>query len=135
MEIGVATAMCAARRRSLSASLLYTTWPDAETARAAARDAVEGGHAACVNVFAPHLAFYRWQGAIEEAEEVAALFKCAADRATALRDWIAERHPYDLPAIVALEAGAASSSAYLAWIGAPETPQRPVTSNAGPDRP
>jgi periplasmic divalent cation tolerance protein len=119
----------------LSAVLLYTTWPDAETARAVARDAVESGRAACVNVLAPHLSVYRWKGATEEAGEVAALFKCAADRATALRDWIAERHPYDLPAIVALDAGAASSAAYLAWIVAPERPQRPAISDAGSDRP
>jgi periplasmic divalent cation tolerance protein len=116
-------------------ALLYTTWPDAETARAAAREAVDGGRAACVNVFAPHLAVYRWDGATEEAQEVAALFKCAAERAGDLRDWITARHPYELPAIVALEAGAASSPAYLAWIAAPETPQRPATSDGGSDRP
>ena len=116
------------------ATLLYTTWPDAETARAAAHDAVQSGRAACVNVFAPHTAVYRWRGEVEEAGEVAALFKCSAARASALRDWIVERHPYDLPAVVALEAGLASSPAYLAWIAAPERPQTPGNAAmSGPD--
>ena len=35
------------------AMILYTTWPDAETAQAAGAAAVETGLAACVNVFAP----------------------------------------------------------------------------------
>jgi periplasmic divalent cation tolerance protein len=126
--------MCAARERSLSAVLLYTTWPDAETALAAGRDAVEEGRAACVNVLSPHVALYRWEGRTEQSAEVAALFKCAAAGAEALRDWILARHPYDLPAVVALEAGPASSAAYLAWLAAAaERPQSPVTSGGGPD--
>lgn len=115
--------------------MLYTTWPDAETARTAAYEAVQNGRAACVNVFAPHTAIYRWEGAVEDGVEVAALFKCATARAAELRDWIAERHPYALPAIVAQEAGPASSAAYLDWIAAPERPQTAATSAApGPDR-
>jgi periplasmic divalent cation tolerance protein len=98
--------------------VLYTTWPDGETAEAAGRAAVETGLAACGNVLAPMRSTYRWEGRIETATETPALFKTRADLAARLRDWITERHPYDTPAILAFTAGPASLPAYLAWVAA-----------------
>jgi periplasmic divalent cation tolerance protein len=113
------------------AVLLYTTWPEAETAAPAGREAVAAGLAACVNLFAPHRAIYRWEGAVEEVEESAALFKTSRAGAPALRDWILARHPYALPAVVALEAGEGSSPAYLAWLAAASQPPRGAAMTGG----
>ena len=41
--------------------ILYTTWPDAETAEACGRAAVEEKLAACANVLAPMRSIYRWE--------------------------------------------------------------------------
>jgi len=96
---------------------LYTTWPDAETARAAGRAAVEQGLAACANLFAPISAIYRWKGAVEEAPENPMTLKTTASRAPALRTFILARHPYELPCVLALPVDAAASSPqFLAWI-------------------
>lgn len=111
------------------AIVLYTTWPDRETAAAAARAAVEAGLAACVNLLAPMQSVYRWQGRIETAAETPALFKTSGETAARLREWIAARHPYETPAILSFTPGPASLPAYLAWVAAEtraaaEPPQR-----------
>ena len=108
--------------------VLYTTWPDAETAEAFGRRAVEERLAACANVLAPMRSIYRWNGAIDRALEVPALFKTTTARAEALCAFLRERHPYEVPAIVALPiAEPGSNPAFLAWIeaevvAAPQTP-------------
>lgn len=79
---------------------VYATFPSNEDARRIARILVEERHAACANIFGPCHSIYHWQGAIEEAAEVAALFKTRADLAAALIDRLTELHPYELPAAV-----------------------------------
>ena len=61
---------------------VYATFPSGDEARRVARTLVEEQLAACANILGDCHSIYRWQGAIEEAEEVAALFKTRADLAT-----------------------------------------------------
>ena len=97
--------------------LLYTTWPDAEKAQAAARAAVEARLAACANILAPMQSVYRWDRQIEHAAETPMLLKTTAQAAPALRRLIAELHPYALPCILAWAADESCSSAdYLLWV-------------------
>jgi periplasmic divalent cation tolerance protein len=114
------------------AVLVYTTWPDADTAAAAARAAVEAGAAACAHVLAPMRSVYRWDGALEEASETPVLFKTTAGAAERLRALVVARHPYDLPCVVAIPISAAGSHpAFLAWIAAGSAgtaPPRPESS-------
>ena len=60
---------------------------------------VEESLAACVNVLGPVRSIYRWQGAIEKADEVAAIFKTTDARADALIARIAALHSYDVPCV------------------------------------
>jgi periplasmic divalent cation tolerance protein len=60
---------------------------------------VEEGLAACVNILQPCRSFYRWEGAIESATEVPALFKTTLERADALIERITELHSYSVPAL------------------------------------
>ena len=71
---------------------------DAEAARIG-QAMVEERLAACVNILGPVRSIYRWQGKIEDAEEVAALFKTTAAAADRLIARIAELHSYDVPCI------------------------------------
>ncbi len=104
---------------------LYTIWPDAKTAEAAAVEAVAGGLAACANLLAPMRSIYRWRGAVEQAEEIRAIFKPTAARASALTALLVARHPYDTPAIAALPVIAAGShAAFLSWICSETTRDR-----------
>lgn len=95
-------------------ALIYTTFPDAAAARGAARALLDEGLIACANVFAPHAALYRWEGAVRQEAEVAALLKTTPERAEQAAQRLAALHPYDTPAILRLPAGA--DPAFAAWV-------------------
>jgi periplasmic divalent cation tolerance protein len=99
--------------------LIYTTWPDAESAHAFAVEAVEARLAACANILAPMVSVYRWEGTVEQAQETPMLLKTIHASVEPLRALFLERHPYDTPAFVALEIRAdASSPDYVNWLEA-----------------
>jgi len=97
--------------------LVYATFPDLAVAEAIAGDVVAAGLAACANLTPGMHSIYRWQGAIERSEEVAALFKTRPSLASRLIGWLRVAHPYINPAAVVLPA-IGGSEAFLAWIAA-----------------
>lgn len=104
--------------------LVITNLPDTASARALAGHLVAERLAACVNVLAPCRSVYRWQGNVEDAEEVPLLIKTSADRYAALEAAIRARHPYELPEIVAVPISH-GLPAYLDWLAAETTPPTP----------
>ena len=94
---------------------VYATFASAGEAQSIARTLVEERLAACANILAPCRSIYRWQGRIEEAEEVPALFKTRAERAEALIARLAELHGYDVPAAVVWPI-AEALPAYAQWV-------------------
>lgn len=97
--------------------LVYTTWPDQESACAFADEAVAASLAACVHVLPPMIATYRWEGAVEAMNETPMILKTTRGAVEALFACLSERHPYDLPAFTAVPVDeTASSEAFLAWI-------------------
>jgi periplasmic divalent cation tolerance protein len=104
--------------------LVLTNLPDAASARALAGALVEARLAACVNILAPCLSVYRWQGRIEEASEVPVLIKTTAARYAALEAAIRAQHPHELPEIVAVPFKYALPE-YLAWVATETTPLAP----------
>lgn len=81
------------------------------------REVVGEGLAACANILAPCRSIYRWQGRVEDAEEVPAIFKVAVERASSLIAAIAGRHSYEVPAITVWPVDQALD-AYAAWVRA-----------------
>jgi len=79
---------------------VYAVFADADEAHRIARTVVEEKLAACANILGACHSIYRWQGAVEEADEVAAIFKARVENAEALTARIAGLHSYDVPAIV-----------------------------------
>ena len=97
--------------------IVYTTWPDADTAEAVGAQAVADQLAACANIEAPMRSVYRWQGAVERSDEVAMTLKTTDEAAAALCAFILERHPYELPCILAWTVEAELSHGdYLDWV-------------------
>ncbi|MGE5721596.1 MAG: divalent-cation tolerance protein CutA [Sphingomonadales bacterium] len=94
---------------------VYATFADAEEAQRIGRAMIEQRLAACVNILGPCASIYRWQGRIEEANEVAALFKTTAGQAPLLIEAIGRLHSYDVPAAVAWPVEQASES-YRNWV-------------------
>lgn len=97
------------------ALLVITNLPDAALANAFARQLVEQKLAACVNILPGVKSIYRWQGAIEEANETCMLIKTTQLAYAPLERAIKAAHPYDLPEIIAVPI-AAGWPAYLDWI-------------------
>jgi periplasmic divalent cation tolerance protein len=94
---------------------VYVIFGSDEEARRIGREMVERRLAACVNIFGPCHSIYRWQGAVEEANEVAAIFKTRQDQASPLMAAIHLVHSYDVPAITVLPV-AATHREYLQWV-------------------
>jgi periplasmic divalent cation tolerance protein len=84
------------------ALLVLTNLPDEATAQGLARHLVEQQLAACVNCLAGVKSIFRWQGAIEEANEVTLLIKTTQARYLELEAAIKAAHPYQVPEIIAL---------------------------------
>lgn len=101
----------------MSVLLVHCTCPDADVAARIARSLVEHGLAACVSIGAPVRSVYRWQGEVEETDEVPLVIKATAARFDELKVHILMLHPYELPEILAVEARAGLDR-YLDWIGA-----------------
>jgi periplasmic divalent cation tolerance protein len=94
---------------------VYATFPSEEEARRIARTLVEERLAACANILGACHSIYRWEGKIEETDEVAALFKTGADRADGLIARLAELHSYEVPAAVVWPIAGALGS-YANWV-------------------
>ena len=97
------------------AFIIFSTFPDAEIARKAARTLVEEKLAACANIVPQVESIYHWQGKIESNTEVLVIFKTTRERYAEFEQRLRALHPYEVPEIVALEP-TAGLPAYLDWI-------------------
>jgi periplasmic divalent cation tolerance protein len=100
---------------TISHIVVLTTLPDEEQARALVRRLVEERVVACGTVLGRVTSVYRWEGAIEETAEVQVLLKTRRDLWKRLEAAVREKHPYDVPELLALpvESGL---EAYLEWV-------------------
>ncbi len=97
--------------------LIFTNLPDEASAQSLATALVNERLAACVNILAPCRSTFRWQGAIEYAEETPVLIKTTENRYAALEAAIRAHHPYELPEIIAVPV-AHGLPEYLSWVDA-----------------
>jgi periplasmic divalent cation tolerance protein len=98
--------------------ILYTTWPDPETAETVGLAAVSAKLAACANILAPMTSIYRWKDELQRETETPMLLKTASAKAAQLREFILDRHPYTTPCLVALRCDPeASNPGFVRWIG------------------
>ena len=97
------------------AMLVLTTLPNSDAAAELAKKVVGEKLAACANVMPAVRSIYRWQGALQDENEVLVLLKTRQARFERLKARILELHPYDVPEVIAVpvEQG---HGAYLDWI-------------------
>ena len=97
--------------------VVLVTTGSAEEGRRIGHAMVEERLAACVNVVGPIRSIYRWEGAVEEADEHLLVMKARTADVSALTARVRALHSYDVPEVVALPL-TGGSEAYLAWLAA-----------------
>lgn len=95
--------------------IVLCTFPDMAKARETGTALVESQLAACVNLVPAIESIYRWEGKIESAAEVLAIFKTTSAAWPRFESRLRERHPYDVPEIVALRPDQ-TAVAYAHWV-------------------
>ncbi len=95
--------------------VVFSACSSAEEAQSIARKLIEARLAGCVNVIPGVRSFYRWKGAIEQAEEHMLVIKSSRLQFEALRIELEKSHSYEVPEVVALPVVAGSPN-YLNWL-------------------
>lgn len=95
--------------------LLALVTAPANAAPGLAQRCVASGVAACVNLLPAMQSVYRWQGAVETADEQLLIIKTTRTAYPMLEALVLAEHPYELPQIVSVPVGP-SSPRYLQWL-------------------
>jgi periplasmic divalent cation tolerance protein len=99
----------------MSVVSVYVIFADVDEAGRIGRAVVGERLAACINILPGVRSIYRWQGAVESADEVAGILKTTQVGAAALIARIAEMHSYEVPCIVTWPIDKVLDS-YASWI-------------------
>lgn len=83
----------------MSVVSVYAVFANSEEAERIGRQLVEERLAACINILAPCRSIFRWQDAIETADEVPAIIKTSGEQSEPLIARIIELHSYEVPAV------------------------------------
>jgi periplasmic divalent cation tolerance protein len=97
------------------ARLILTTASSRDEAERIAGFLVDEHLAACVNIIPGLASVYRWQGNVEEAEEILLLIKTTAANLDQVEAALRRLHSYDVPEFLVLTPESASKP-YLDWL-------------------
>lgn len=95
--------------------LIYTTYPSLVEASKAGRALVETGLSACVNIIPGMHSIYRWEGKIEQNEEIVMIVKTRASLVQRIVGAVKRSHAYEMPAVLVLPVSGGNQS-YIDWI-------------------
>jgi periplasmic divalent cation tolerance protein len=96
--------------------LILVTTPQRAEAKRIAHALVEERLAACVNLIGGVHSVYRWNDAVETADEVLLLIETREETVDAVRTRVHQLHSYEVPEFLVLDVSGGSEN-YLAWIG------------------
>ncbi len=96
--------------------VVYTTFPNAKTAKKIINGLLQRRIAVCGNIFRVS-SMYVWKDKIEQSPEYGAFIKTVKNNYKKVEHHIKQNHPYEVPEIISwtIERG---HKAYLDWIGA-----------------
>jgi periplasmic divalent cation tolerance protein len=97
--------------------MIYFTAANREDVLRIGRTLVEYRLAACVNVLGEITSIYRWDGAVQEAVEVAAIVKTSSEKVPQVIERVKALHAYSCPCVVSWPM-AQGNPAFLDWIDA-----------------
>lgn len=94
--------------------VLVTTFKDQQEAEKVATLLVDAGLAVCAQVGSPIKSFYRWEGRVQDGQEIPVVLKVLAERLELCAGELKLQHSYDVPQIVAWPATLVDRD-YLEW--------------------
>jgi len=97
-------------------SIVFITAANEEEAALIGKTLVEERLAGCVNIIRSIRSIYRWQGRIEDEQEVLLIIKTKRNLFERLKDRVKELHSYSVPEIIALPL-VEGDAQYLNWLG------------------
>lgn len=97
--------------------MIYTTFATQDDAMTALQKLIKEKLATCGNISLPHTAVYPWKGKVAHESEVAVYIKAPEENQDALIARLQAIHPYELPCILVIEAGATAD--YAQWLANP----------------
>lgn len=95
-------------------SLVYTTIGNREKAETLAKSIIYNKLAGCVN-FLPIQSMYQWDEEFQEDKEIGMIIKTTEEKLPALREFITNQHPYEIPCILSFPM-VISNDVYGNWI-------------------
>lgn len=98
-----------------TALVVLTTLGDADAARAFVAALVQARVIACGTLVPGATSIYRWEGELKEETEVVVLLKTDAAKWDDLCAAVRERHPYQVPELLALPV-TQGLDLYLSWL-------------------
>ena len=81
-------------------AIVYSVFPDRESADMVARQCIHDSLAACANILPSCTSIYEWEGEMTENDEIPVLLKTTAARVDELIERLSIMHPYEVPAIL-----------------------------------
>jgi len=96
--------------------VVLSTCATADDADRLARALVQEQLAACVSVVPRVRSYYRWKGALENADEFLLIIKTSRDLFAALNSELEKLHPFEVPEVIAMPVVAGAEN-YLNWLG------------------
>ena len=95
--------------------LLYLTCRDKEEALRISEALLEARLIACANMLPPITSLFRWDGAMQQEQEVILLMKTQAPHFKAVEKTVISLHSYDCPCLIAFDM-AQGHAPFLNWI-------------------
>lgn len=92
-----------------------TTVASKDAARDLVKSLVDDQLIACGTIVSKGTSLFRWEGAVTEETEFVVLMKTRLARWDELRKAVEQRHPYEVPELLALPVEAGSAR-YLQWV-------------------
>ena len=98
----------------MKCNVLITTFSTMDEAKEISHTAIQEKFAACANIL-PVDSIYSWKNSIESSNEFLVIFKTTSSNVSKLRNFISNKHGYDIPEIIDFEGDNVNDS-YLNWL-------------------
>ena len=96
--------------------LIYSTFADERQAQKVAKRLITDNLCVCANVLGEGISLYSYKQKVVEDYEVYTIFKTTDDKIEAMIKKLEQIHPYEVPAIIQIDAKAAGEK-YAEWLG------------------